>query len=324
MEATISSGSLTPSACRPMPNEKRFIRRALHGFLGLALLFPGSCKPPIDQGRSWEEFSGARALAHVQALVDLGPRPPGSDAIKRARAYIRENLQATGWEVLEQPVTRQTPRGAVTFVNLIARRPNEWFREGVYLVASHYDTKIFDSIRFVGANDGGSSTGALLELARVLDKHRGLAAQVELIFFDGEEAYERFSSTDGLYGSRYFASQARKAKKTGIYRGGILLDMVGDRDLTITLPLDSPAKLAQGIFAAAEALKVRDHFTYYRDDVLDDHSPLNAVGIPVIDLIDFDYPPWHTGADTVDKLSAQSLQIVGSVTLYYLSEIAFK
>jgi Peptidase family M28 len=309
-----------------MPDEKRMLRRGLQ-FVSLAALAGlgfGSCKPPVVHGKPWEEFSGAKALANVQALVDLGPRPPGSDAIMKARAYIQQNLEAAGWQVIEQPVTDQTPRGPVRFVNLIARRPNEWMREDVFLVASHYDTKIFDSVRFVGANDGGSSTGALLEIGRVLGQHPGLAAQIELIFFDGEEAYERFSPTDGLYGSRYFASQARKAKKTGIYRGGILLDMMGDRDLTITLPLDSPAKLAQGIFAAADALKVRDHFTYYNDDVLDDHSPLNAVGIPVIDLIDFDYPPWHTGADTLDKLSAQSLQIVGAVTLYYLSEIAFK
>ena len=290
----------------------------------LAALGFGSCKPPVAPGKPWEEFSGARALANVQALVDLGPRPPGSEAIVKARAYIQQNLEAAGWQVIEQPVTEQTPRGPVRFVNLIARRPNEWTRENVFLVASHYDTKIFDSIRFLGANDGGSSTGALLEIGRVLGQHPQLATQIELIFFDGEEAYERFSPTDGLYGSRYFASQARKAKKTGIYRGGILLDMVGDRDLTITLPLDSPAKLAQGIFAAADALKARDHFTYFNEKVLDDHSPLNAVGIPVIDLIDFDYPPWHTGADTMDKLSAESLQVVGAVTLYYLSESAFK
>ena len=100
--------------------------------------------------------------------------------------------------------------------------------------------------------------------------------------------------------------------------------MMGDRDLTITLPLDSPAELARGIFAAADALQVRNHFTYYTSDVLDDHSPLNAIGISTIDLIDFDYPAWHTAGDTMDKLSAQSLQIVGSVTLFYLSEIALK
>jgi hypothetical protein len=90
------------------------------------------------------------------------------------------------------------------------------------------------------------------------------------------------------------------------------------------LPPDSPVALARGIFDAAAALKARNYFTYYGSEVLDDHSPLNEIGIPTIDLIDFDYPPWHTAGDTMDKLSAQSLQIVGAVTLYYLSEIALR
>ena len=105
-----------------------------------------------------------------------------------------------------------------------------------FLVCSHYDTKSFDDIRFVGANDGGSSTGALLELARVLSLHPQLAAKIELVFFDGEEAYDRFTDTDGLYGSRYFAEQLNASHRQADYRGGILWDMMGDRDLTITLP----------------------------------------------------------------------------------------
>ena len=156
----------------------------------------------------------------------------------------------------------------------------------------------------------------------MLNQHPDLAARIELIFFDGEEAYESFTESDGLYGSRFFANKARQAKRAQYYGGGIVWDMIGDRDLTITLPLDSPVELARGIFAAADALQVRNHFTYYNSDILDDHSPFNAIGIPTIDLIDFDFPPWHTAGDTMDKLSAQSLQIVGAVTLYYLSEIA--
>jgi len=258
-------------------------------------------------------------------LVDLGPRPAASAALEKARAYIRQNLESCGWTVAEQRFSDQTPRGAVSFVNLIATRPERHSRgEPRFLVCSHYDTKSFDDIVFVGANDGGSSTGALLELARVLSLHSRLAGKVELIFFDGEEAYDRFSATDGLYGSRYFAQQLENTHGQNQYRGGILWDMMGDRDLTITLPPDSPVELTRGIFAAADALRMRNYFTYYSDEVLDDHSPLNAIGIPTIDLIDFDYPPWHTAADTMDKLSAQSLQIVGAVTLYYLSEIALR
>jgi Zn-dependent M28 family amino/carboxypeptidase len=204
-----------------------------------------------------------------------------------------------------------------------------------FLLCSHYDTKLFDAIRFVGANDGGSSTGLLLELARVLGQHPSLARKLELAFFDGEEAYENFSGTDGLYGSRYFARQlqsegakqpARSATHNvaGGFRGGILFDMVGDRSLGVTLPADSPAAMARDIFAAAEALKLRKYFSYLDRNLIDDHAPLNAIGIPTIDIIDFDYPWWHTADDTMDKISSQSLQIVGSVALYYLAEFGLK
>src|SRR5207237_3202455 len=124
-------------------------------------------------------------------------------------------------------------------------------------VCSHYDTKTFDTIRFVGANDGGSSSGALLELARVLSRHPRLAEKIELVFFDGEEAYENFTETDGLYGSRYFAQQLRGSGRENDYRGGILWDMIGARSLTITLPPDSAAELARGIFQAAEGVDER-------------------------------------------------------------------
>ena len=108
------------------------------------------------------------------------------------------------------------------------------------------------------------------------------------------------------------------------FAGGILLDMIGDRALTITLSPDSPAEMARDIFASAEALKLRDRFTYFQSSIMDDHTPLNAAGIPTIDLIDFDFPPWHTADDTMDKISAESLQTVGAVTLYYLSQFALK
>ena len=272
----------------------------------------------------WEGFSGEKALAHVQRLVDLGPRPAGSEAIEKARDYIEEQLRHSGWQVTRQAFTDNTPRGKTHFVNLIARFPGDANAASPsFLLCSHYDTKLFDTIQFVGANDGGSSTGLLLELARVLGQHASLARKIELVFFDGEEAYENFSETDGLYGSRYFARQV-EGKDAKQFRGGILFDMVGDHSLGITLPADSPASMARDIFAAAESLKLRNYFSYLDRDMIDDHTPLNAIGIPTIDLIDFDYPAWHTAADTMDKISAQSLQVVGSVALNYLAEFALK
>src|SRR5438270_5585894 len=272
----------------------------------------------------WEEFSGEKAFAHVQRLVDFGPRPAGSTAIEKSRDYIEDQLRRSGWQVTRQAFSDDTPRGKIHFVNLIAQfSARGKAASPLFLLCSHYDTKMFDSIRFVGANDGGSSTGLLLELARVMGQHPDLARKIELVFFDGEEAYEQFSEKDGLYGSRYFARQL-KAASAKQFRGGLLFDMVGDRSLGITLPSDSPAEMARDIFAAAEALKLRNYFTYFDRELLDDHAPLNAIGIPTLDIIDFDYPPWHTAGDTIDKISAESLQIVGSVALYYLSEFALK
>ena len=272
----------------------------------------------------WEEFSGEKAFAHIQRLVDFGPRPAGSTAIEKSRDYIEDQLRRFGWQATRQTFSDDTPRGKIHFVNLLAQfSGQENARASLLLLCSHYDTKMFDTIRFVGANDGGSSTGLLLELARVIGQHPNLARKIELVFFDGEEAVEQFSQADGLYGSRYFARQLQGAGAKQ-FRGGLLFDMVGDRSLGITLPADSPAEMARDIFAAAEALKLRSYFTYLGRELIDDHVPLNAIGIPTLDIIDFDYPWWHTADDTIDKVSAQSLQTVGSVALYYLSEFALR
>jgi glutaminyl-peptide cyclotransferase len=275
---------------------------------------------PAGQAKIWEEFSGDKAFAHVKRLVDFGPRPSGSEAIEKSRRYIEEQLRQSGWQVTRQAFTNDTPRGKVQFVNLIAQLPGSADADPSFLLCSHYDTKMFDTIRFVGANDAGSSTGLLLELARVIGQHPNLVAKIELVFFDGEEAYDHFSETDGLYGSRYFARQLQGSRAKQ-FRGGIVFDMVGDRSLGVTLPADSPPEMARDIFAAAEALKLRSYFGYLDREMIDDHSPLNAIGIPTIDIIDFDYPWWHTAGDTIDKVSAQSLQIVGSVALYYLASL---
>ena len=269
----------------------------------------------------WENFSGAKAFAHVQHLVELGPRPAGSEALEKSRIYIVDQLKSFGWMTTRSEFSVPTPRGTMTFVNLVARFGNGK-GPAHFLLCSHYDTKTFDTIRFVGANDGGSSTGLLIEMARVLATDPVLAAKVELVFFDGEEAFENFTATDGLYGSRHFASQLRESAKN--FRGGILFDMIGDKSLQVTLSPDSPIDLARNIFAAADALGQRAHFTYFGGDITDDHTPFNKIGIPVIDLIDFDFPPWHTAEDTLDKISAESLEIVGRVALYDLVHFEVK
>ena len=304
-------------------------RRSARSTFFVALLLLAACdgasteSSQSAQRKIWEDFSGENALAHTQAMVDFGPRPAGSEAIEKTRGYLTKELERSGWKVDRQGFTAETPRGKVEFVNLIAIFGGKESRP-FFLLCSHFDTKTFDNMKFVGANDGGSNTGVLLEMARVLALRPDLARKVQLVFFDGEEAYESFTETDGLFGSRYFAEQLVKQNKTTAFRGGILFDMVGDKSLTITLPPDSPAEIASGIFASADALKVRKHFTYFANEITDDHTPLNEIGIPTIDLIDFDYPPWHTAGDTMDKLSAESLRITGAVACHYLAETALK
>ncbi len=149
---------------------------------------------PAAKIKIWEELSGEKALVHVQRLVDFGPRPSGSEAIEKSRHYIEDQLRRSGWQVKRQAFTDDTPRGKVQFVNLIAQFPDQGNTAPLFLLCSHYDTKTFDTIKFVGANDAGSSTGLLLELARVMGQHPNLAGKIELVFFDGEEAYDHFSS----------------------------------------------------------------------------------------------------------------------------------
>jgi hypothetical protein len=272
----------------------------------------------------WKEFSGEKAFEEVGKQVGVGPRPSGTPELEKARALIDDGLRRAGWEVERQTFTDETPRGTIQFTNLIGRFPQGATPASTKtqraIVCSHYDTKRFSTIQFVGASDGASSTGALIELARVLALNPALAAQVELVFFDGEEAIVQFNDKDGLYGSRHYASQLRSSGRAAQFKFAILWDMIGDRDFGITLSPDSPAELAAGLLASADALKLREFFRYHNLNIFDDHVPLQTVArIPAIDLIDFDYLYWHTADDTLDRIAPESLQKTGTVTLHYLS-----
>lgn len=274
----------------------------------------------------WNEFNGENALNEAKKQVACGPRPSGSPEIQKARELIVESLRQSSWSADLQEFTAQTPHGPKKFVNILARfveagTPTPQTVQRV-IVASHYDTKYFSTIDFVGANDGASSTGALLELARTLSMDPPFAKQFELVFFDGEEAIQQFSDSDGLYGSRFYAANLRESGRARQFQLGIVWDMIGDKDLTITIPSNCPEEIPQGIFKCAEALSVRNAFSLFGKPMLDDHVPLNVVArIPTVDLIDFDYKAWHTADDTLDQISAKSLQTVGMTTLHYLKQV---
>ncbi|MFQ5818056.1 MAG: M28 family peptidase [Terriglobia bacterium] len=268
-------------------------------------------------------FSGTRALAHVRALVALGPRPPGSEGIRKARAYLRQQLRQAGVAVEELKFIAQTPRGPVSMSNLVARIPGK--HTDIVILAGHYDT--LDTRRvpnFVGANDGGSSAAVLLELARVLAARRNHLS-IWIVFFDGEEALRQWSARDGLYGSRTLAERWRGERVLPRIRAFILLDMIGDRDLRLRRELNSTPWLVKLVWNAARDLGHAAHFSNQTLVLEDDHLPFLRAGVPAVDLIDYDYGPgnryWHTADDTLDKLSARSFQVIGEVVLETLRRL---
>jgi len=259
---------------------------------------------------------GAAAFRHVERLVGIGPRVAGSPGGERARAYIVGELRRRGIEAEVRPFEAGTPHGRLRMANVIARLPGR--RPEVVVLAGHYDTKLFNSFRFVGANDGGSSAALLIELARRLAKApRDYTLWV--VWFDGEEAREAWTATDSLYGSRYLAAELAQAGR--LPRALVLVDMIGDRDLNIRRDTYSTPWLTDILWSSAARLGYAKHFLSDPLPVEDDHAPFLQAGVPAALLIDFDYPPWHTAGDTLDKVSARSLAIVGDVVLDALPSI---
>ena len=264
-------------------------------------------------------FEGARALDHVKQLVAFGPRVAGSGGAERARAYIARQMTLLGLQTREQSFMAKTPLGPVKMVNLSVALPGA-AASGRLILAGHYDTKMFENAVFVGANDGGSSAAFLIEMARVL-KDRKNALPIELLFFDGEEAViEWHKDNDHTYGSQYYVDAARRDGTLEEIRALILVDMIGDRDLRIPREPRSTRWLTDVIWAAAKRIK-RPEFVNEEFAVEDDHIPFLEAGVEAVDLIDLDYPDWHRPSDTVDKLSAKSLQAVGDVLLAALPDI---
>jgi glutaminyl-peptide cyclotransferase len=265
-------------------------------------------------------FDGARAYEHLRQAVAFGPRPAGSAALASTRQYIKKQLADIGIQVVEQAFDAETPVGRIHMVNLIARIPGASADRIVF--AGHYDTKLFREFRFVGANDAGSSTAFLIEWGRVM-KARKSPFTVELLFLDGEEATVEWGGTDRTYGSRHYVEVAQRDQTLAGLRALILVDMIADRDLTIRRESASTPWLTDAIWAAAKRLKRTDAFLDSAAEIEDDHLPFLKAGVPAVDIIDGpdDYPPWHTAGDTLDKVSARSLQTVGDVLLDALPAI---
>ncbi len=277
--------------------------------LAAAFLLQAPAAIKFDSNRAWE---------HLRQLVAIGPRPAGTPAIDQSRKYITSQLAAIGVNVVEQTWDDQTPLGPLRMVNLIATIPGA--SKNRLVIASHYDTKRFREFRFVGANDGGSSTAFLLELARVL-KARPNAVTMTLLFLDGEEAVVEWTGQDHTYGSRHFVEVEKRNGTIASLKAMVLVDMIGDRDLQIKRDTNSTPWLTDVIWDAARLQKQTSVFQPLTAQIEDDHIPFLEARIPSVDIIDLEYQPWHTAQDTLDNVSARSLQTVGDVLIAALPAI---
>jgi Zn-dependent M28 family amino/carboxypeptidase len=265
-------------------------------------------------------FDGARSYKHVAQLVAIGPHPAGSSGIGRAQAYILEQLKSYGCPVEEQAFHASTPVGNVAMKNIIAKIPSS--NPNIILYATHYDSKRIDN--FVGADDGGSSTGVLLELARLLCARKN-AATIWLAFFDGEEAFNlQWADPDNTYGSRELAASLALSGDLRRVKAMILVDMVGPYNPVFRRESNSTPWLTEMIWSTAARLGYGKVFVNDSVPIEDDHIPFLNRSVPATDLIDLDVPYWHTTRDTLDKIDARSLAITGHVLIESLPEIEKK
>jgi Zn-dependent M28 family amino/carboxypeptidase len=264
-------------------------------------------------------FDGGRAYDHLRQIVSFGPRPASSPALQRTRDYITGQLKTIGVPVVEQAFDARTPIGQIHMVNLVATIAGA--RKERIAITGHYDTKLFREFRFVGANDGGSSAALLIEIARALKARRN-ANTIELVFFDGEEAtLPDWGTTDHTYGSQHYVDAARKAGTLSTLKAMILVDMIGERSPQFHKEGHSTRWLTDLVWAAGQKLGYGSSFLNDVTPIEDDHLPFLQAGVPSTDIIDLEYPAWHTAEDTLDKTSARSLEIVGNTILAALPAI---
>jgi Zn-dependent M28 family amino/carboxypeptidase len=287
-----------------------------------------ACRPEQEAGLP--AFDGQRAYEEVVQLVsDYTPRDAGTPGARAAAEHLHRRLSGFGIDTRIDTFSDRTPEGEKTFHNVtgqIPGRSDRWI-----ILASHFDT-MPGIENFQGANDSGSSTGVLLEAARVIRAfNRTPETGILFAFFDGEEGIAGYVPGDGLHGSRHMAAELIESGMAEKVDGMILLDMVGDRDLHFIIPSNSSPALAKQLLDAARRAGHRERFSLSPPlAITDDHVPFLQAGIPAVDIIDFSYGSkqglndyWHTEMDNLDHISAESLGITGGVLLKLVEQMAF-
>ena len=290
---------------------------------------------PVPEAPAKSDFDADRAFEYVKKQVEFGPRPAGSAELEKTRAYIIDQLRSFGLNVTTDEFHPATPQGDKKMVNIIAELPGA--SPDIIIIGSHYDTKYFKEFKFVGANDAGSSTGALMEIARVLAAKKQNKLTYRFVFFDGEEAFcteweqchnpnpadPKQPLADNTYGSRHYVSQLVAKNEVQRAKAMILLDMMGFKDLRLDRPELSSQWLVDIVWRTARDLGYGKQFADGREGVDDDdHKPFLKAGIDALDVIQLNtYEYWHTKDDTLDKISGKSLKVVGDTIIASLPKI---
>ncbi|MGH9619954.1 MAG: M28 family peptidase [Bryobacteraceae bacterium] len=281
-------------------------------------LFPAMANTP----RHPTHFDGRAAFAYTGHAVSFGERPSGSAANRRTRAWIISEINHLGGQLSLDSFTAETPAGPIPMANIVLKFPGTSGQAVV--VSGHYDTKRIPNVDFVGANDGGSSTGFLIEFAHVVSRMRH-RDDIYVVFFDGEEAIGQWTETNSRYGSQHLAAKWMSEGLLPPIKALINVDMIGDKKLDIADDANSSQSLRAKVWKIAKKLGDSQYFRHDLGAIDDDHKPFADVGVNAIDIIDLDYGPdnsyWHTAKDTMDKVSAHSLQVVGDVVTELVEEL---
>jgi Zn-dependent M28 family amino/carboxypeptidase len=274
---------------------------------------------PEDAG-PLPQINSARAMQYAKEIVKFGPRPLGSPNHKKVEDYLDSHLRSD--QVEDDTFSAKTPVGDFPVHNIVAKFPGT--KDGIIIVASHYDTNYpLRNTSYTGANDGASTSGLLLELANQLRGKTRDGYSVWLVWDDAEEAMipdtQMDFMADSLYGITHLADKWKADGTLKKVKAFVLADMIGDADLDIDRDLNSTPWLEDVVGEAAKRLGYQSHFFARTNKVSDDHLPFMDRGVPSADLIDFTYGYnnvfWHTPQDTIDKLSPKSLEISGNVIL---------
>ncbi len=326
--AAPSSPALSSLRCRDAEALLRFAAVKPSARIVILALFLALCSAGCPDGAASSTapaFDAERAWKDLVHQVEIGPRPSGTPANETCRAWIETELRGMGLEPVRETFREKTPAGEIEFANVRAELAGTDTKAGWICLGSHFDTKRMP-FPFLGANDGGSSTAVLLEVARVIAKGPKRAFGYRFVFFDGEEAVrEEWVGQDNTYGSRHHVTKLRDTNQIEALKAFVLLDMVGDKDLRLTNDSLSDRKFMEVFTKAAQDIGLGRHVGGKTMEVRDDHVPFLMARVRTVDLIDLEFGPdneyWHTAKDSLEHCSKESLDAIGKITLRGLTDL---